>query len=286
MESYQEKLQRAYAHLEAFNNSINVWHNSQPYEILPHRETHDGVGYTAAWYIRQVKEFDPVWSLIVGDALFDMRSALDHLAFALAQAHCLAQQISIRERDVSFPIYTSDTDFKKSGVTAISQMDPAVQAKIETLQPYNRPDRAYLVALGTLKALNDVDKHRRFVLEGEAESSGGIHIGSAGPAAMRTGYRVAAFKATLSGVGSETKIMEFGWPMAVPRPEMNVEAKLTFHPTLAKTSRVVPGARVMDVLVDIFQSINAEVLPVLGSALSKGRSSFAPAVVSTVIPIK
>ena len=86
-------------------------------------------------------------SVMVGDALHNLRSALDHLIWRLAKTPTRANQ---------FPIFDAPEAFKKESKRYLRSVPKTHGAKIEAYQPY--PGRS--TALSTLAKLNDVDKHR------------------------------------------------------------------------------------------------------------------------------
>jgi hypothetical protein len=114
---------------------------------------------------------DPMLAVIMGDVLFNFRSALDHLAVALAPRK--------RRYAASFPIELVDpweeagTDVDSSDVperrrrfeSTVSGMPREAVAVIKSLQPYNLPpDEAHHHFLYVLSSLENADKHRQLIL--------------------------------------------------------------------------------------------------------------------------
>jgi hypothetical protein len=98
-------------------------------------------------------------SVIIGEVVHDMRSALDHLAWQLAllttpTPYDLTQ----------FPIALTPGEFgRKRGQEMIQDLLPKHRALIETFQPYHRVDRSDAFgppALRDLRFLSNTDKHR------------------------------------------------------------------------------------------------------------------------------
>jgi hypothetical protein len=110
---------------------------------------------------------DPI-SVLIGDVLHNMRSALDHLAYALADAYTnpLTEDISSRSE---FPIF-GDEDRKgrlgrgatlfQSGVAKIQGWNPAAKTAVEGLQPYKRGNDFREDPLWALQELDRISKHR------------------------------------------------------------------------------------------------------------------------------
>jgi hypothetical protein len=105
---------------------------------------------------------DPEWALLVGEILYNLRSALDHLAW---------QAVLFDERqpckDTHFPV--RESRFNRKGQPVPTQLTPPVSnpdllRALEDVQPYMRPDgKAQDFRLGHLFWLNklcNIDKHR------------------------------------------------------------------------------------------------------------------------------
>src|SRR5688572_2629481 len=92
-QSFNLKLVRARDHLNRLDAEARRWIYTKPCKIIdepdpepPPQPVPDG------YFARRMRVYrvDPVpttISLLVGDCLFNLRSALDHLALALAQSH-------------------------------------------------------------------------------------------------------------------------------------------------------------------------------------------------------
>jgi hypothetical protein len=102
------------------------------------------------------------WSLILGDCLQNLRSALEHIARELALDHSPGHN----PRRVAFPIAdTEDAWLGRNGNAEqrryVSMMSPAAQAAIEQLQPFNvSPARPDLNVLWKLHELARIDRHQ------------------------------------------------------------------------------------------------------------------------------
>lgn len=95
------------------------------------------------------------WSLIVADAIFNMRCALDHIAYALAVQRLKSLNLSRPPtRDTAFPIFNSPNAGNFARLTA--DIEPDARQVIDALQPYERRNNLWIVA-----ELSNVDKHER-----------------------------------------------------------------------------------------------------------------------------
>jgi hypothetical protein len=97
-------------------------------------------------------------SVCVGDCIHNLRSALDHLVYAIA-VHESAKNPPPDENILAFPITTKPGDFKRAK-NRIRTLSIGAQKAIEKVQPYNRVQNGSPSALSLLGRLDDVDKHR------------------------------------------------------------------------------------------------------------------------------
>jgi hypothetical protein len=137
--------------------------------------------------------------LIVGDAVHNIRSALDYLVYALAPPEVR------RKRRTQFPIFADQRDFDKYSPSMLEGLMPAECELIERVQPYTAAEVPEEDPLAILNRLSNRDKHHLLVTmiaaADEAESwvssnNGEIrftHI-ARGPVEDRT--RIVSFTAT------------------------------------------------------------------------------------------
>lgn len=107
-------------------------------------------------------------SLLIGDVVHNLRSALDHLAFQLALKATNGSPPN--ERRIQFPIEDGESTFRercsaKNRSGYIADLDPGDQTIIGEFQPCDRRYSVYRAGLtvhplGLLRDLNDTDKHR------------------------------------------------------------------------------------------------------------------------------
>ncbi len=122
-------------------------------------------------YIFRIEElYDPPehWLVTIGEILFNLRSALDHVAYALAVEHSGPHLDPELARTSEFPIFTDPDEFGRQRERKIGGIAPDKQTLIERLQPYSGRDRANATTdidevpewLQLLHELNRVEKHR------------------------------------------------------------------------------------------------------------------------------
>jgi hypothetical protein len=111
-------------------------------------------------FVDSISPLPPRWGLLLGDALHNVRCALDHMAWYLVASGRSPPRKIEDQRRVGFPIYDTISGFS-SGVRArIPGVAPAQQAVIERHQPYHLGKTAGTHSLAVLQDLNNTDKHR------------------------------------------------------------------------------------------------------------------------------
>jgi hypothetical protein len=132
-------------------------------------------------FLRRLRPTEPLnkrpplirWGALLGESLFNFRSALDHLAYDLAVAYSGFPLQPVVEKGSAFPIFHRQAAEKSELDTRIGAVHPDARRLIEMMQPYGRPDRA---ALKYLDVLHNFDKHRTLHLV-VAVSKGFSHFG-------------------------------------------------------------------------------------------------------------
>ena|SRR5437879_6087397 len=107
MFSARAKLGRATEHLYAFNRQSQGWADSDPFVVT--RES-NADGSEHIWRVTYKSHPDVIgMALMLGDALHNLRGALDHAVYALAVANC-GKNPPDDEAKLAFPI-TSEQRF-------------------------------------------------------------------------------------------------------------------------------------------------------------------------------
>lgn len=159
-DSVRLKIDWAKKHLDALDAEIHRWTSGPPNPRRLHR-IRNGVPPTE---FRAEFRFDPpipdTVPMLIGDAVHNLRSALDHLACALADLEVTTTS-ETGQSDIEFPIYISETKFNAKGAGRIVKLSPSAQNEIKSLQPYQAGDDARFQLLWALHRLDIIDKHRR-----------------------------------------------------------------------------------------------------------------------------
>jgi hypothetical protein len=156
--SYRAKLARADEHLDALYRETDGWGDRDPFRIV--RE-HNADGTVHQFSLRFKVQPDTLrWALLLGDALHNLRSALDHIVYALAVRQT-GRDPPPKMRDLNFPIRSSRDAWNKQADKAIAPLNEPTRAAIKKAQPYNRLKTGQgFMPVWWLRLLNDADKHR------------------------------------------------------------------------------------------------------------------------------
>lgn len=144
------KFARAFALVDDLEQQISDYLESQPIETK--ETTERGSGDLVV--IAQVRARPPAeWSILVGDALHNARSALDHLAWQLVELHGGSPDKS------RFPFKDGHVGFGEELRKALPSVPIEIREQVRALQPWRGgDDRLWL-----LHHLDIVDKHRLLV---------------------------------------------------------------------------------------------------------------------------
>lgn len=164
------KLERANAHVETLRAKIGLAGHPDP-KVIPLRRKYEPEYRAVVYRIERVIQVGDDWGLIVGDAIHNMRSALDHLAWALAVRHFGGVEPTSKNiiKDIQFPVLSKADEWPTHRF--LKHMDPADVDKLERYQPFKytsagrfmmklqRPG-AIECPLEALSELSNSDKHR------------------------------------------------------------------------------------------------------------------------------
>jgi hypothetical protein len=142
--------------------------DTQPYE--PSMEIrHPSLPWIAPWItdftIRMlVKEpCPPMWGIVIGEILHDIRSALDHLIYQLV---IYATDTAPGDRSrTQFPIFDDNNEYAKHRPKMLKGVGSKATALIEAFQPFSTGESTSS-PLWHLNELSNVDKHRTLHLTG------------------------------------------------------------------------------------------------------------------------
>jgi hypothetical protein len=164
------KLGRAKEHVETLRAKIGLAGYPDP-RVIPLRRKFEREFGAVVYRIDRVIQVGDDWGLIVGDAIHNMRSALDHLAWALAVRHYNGVEPTDDKiiRDIQFPVFSDGKHWPAHRY--LKHMDRADVDVLEQFQPFKLSSVARFVmrmqrpgviphALEALVAMSNSDKHR------------------------------------------------------------------------------------------------------------------------------
>jgi hypothetical protein len=251
--NHELKLAWAEHHFEVFEGQVGAWRAADGYGVVFESQPN------SPRHVMRLKadETPPVLSLVLGDALFIMRSALDHLAYTLAVAHSGPLPADVAEK-VEFPIFGDRPMRSDERRRKIGALHPDAATAIEDLQPHKRRDGCADDPLWWLHELARIDRHRLLhltVAQLRSVGIGGDNVRIEGLVIEHVGP--GAVDGTELGSCSVRPINP-GRPM-----QMNV----TPEPDIIFKEGLVSGRSVLEVLREIHRHINEEVLPPLSPFL-------------------
>lgn len=100
------------------------------------------------------------WALTIGDALHNLRSALDAVAWGMAHYN---EATPKRPRSITFPICTEESKWRDALKAWISDIEPEFQERLLAVQPFSFAPGAAVTPIQVLHELDVQDKHRDFV---------------------------------------------------------------------------------------------------------------------------
>lgn len=243
------KMERAKEHIRDLDREVQDFLLSRPFELT--REVVDG-GRQHIFRFHFNLEIPMHLACVAGDAVHNMRSALDHLSRRLVVASG-----STPTRQTEFPIFRRHNEFLKGSKGKVAGMSTAIVEAIEALQPYHlkRPDGQETATWHPLWILHDldrIDKHQGLNVTAVAlPRIGGFPMNIAGLKVHMPGL------AARDLVEGDT-VAELYFPEAHPDPSFNIsiasQVALAAVPSFAPEPMTVTLAR-------IFGALNEQILP-------------------------
>jgi hypothetical protein len=158
------KVDRAKKHVQGLEAKIAAFLQGHPYALVMEQEPE---ARDQIYRIRIRKPIPDCWAGMVGDAIHNLRSALDLLAVALVIANGHTNRGAISE--TYFPI---GADKKFFSTKKIRRASPAAIRIIERLKPY----KGGIDDFWRLHQMDILDKHSLLIPVGAAHTSVGIRL--------------------------------------------------------------------------------------------------------------
>lgn len=257
------KLQRAFHHIEQLVLEADKWLNSNHNSTWIEAEK-DNPPYFLLKARADKVPIDP-FSLLLGDCLYNLRSGLDHLVYALAVAAVYPSPLPDDVAKASqFPIIGDEDGngtsgcgpqlFKKAA-SRIQMLKPEAQAAIKRLQPFQLVGKFRFHPLWRLNELSNIDKHR--FLHAACGFSGGILMNLPVPGRLEIGPGTMNNFTTI--VEDETVIARI--PISFGSQS---DMEMCFKPHFFITVTGKPDEDIVLTIGNIYNYIIAGVLPAFG----------------------
>jgi hypothetical protein len=149
-----EKAERAKLHLDAFNGHVSAY-MKEPYTVITKHDA-DNRRYIKRF---DLKPFESILAMELGEFLYCLRSGLDQMAWQMALS---TARLDPKIRDhIYFPIYEDIVgDRGKSYARALSFFPSDVAKEVDALQPHKGPIPAQDHPLWQLNKLCNFEKHK------------------------------------------------------------------------------------------------------------------------------
>jgi hypothetical protein len=161
------KIERAKEHVRDLDAAIGDFLRDEPYRLgaKPHPVVE--INHTTL-YVAEVKPAPGRLSLLMGDAIHNLRSALDHLAWQLVEAGG-----GRPDRNTYFPICDTAQQYASAiGKGEIQKITPEARDIIQSVQPYVTVEQT----LWLIQHLDIVDKHRLLLTVVSAMNRWGVDL--------------------------------------------------------------------------------------------------------------
>jgi hypothetical protein len=155
--SYRLKLDRADVHLDSLDRAAQRF-LKENCGISVEFDSETGEHFMRA---RVASQPPPYLSVLAGDVVHNLRSALSHLVHELAQARSAGSLSEAVAQGLDFPICSNPDSFRSQRNDKLRGIAADVQELIKAMQPYEGEDWR---PLAFVHDLNRVDKHRKLNL--------------------------------------------------------------------------------------------------------------------------
>jgi hypothetical protein len=176
--SWCAKAERARQHIESLRQQVDEFRKSEPYTLTPElTDQPDRVAYV----VRYHRDVPPSISTTVGDVLYNLRAALENLAFELARLSQGGTLTEEQERNSTFPICADPDDYDAfhRDRRRVGLFNDRARAALRAVQPFVNLEQAHQHGVAADKTHEDhipwdplyrldklwnVDKHRRLAV--------------------------------------------------------------------------------------------------------------------------
>lgn len=160
------KVKRAYEHISAFEQQLRIFLESRPYKVGAKR---DPKNRKLIYYVENAEPIPDCLLLIAGDAIQNLMSALDHLAYQIVSSD--TGDNPPNPKGIYFPIADDSAKYEANKRRKMEGARQQTFDAVDALKPYKGGNDQ----LWTLHRLNNIEKHRLLLTAGS--QAGGINLG-------------------------------------------------------------------------------------------------------------
>lgn len=245
-----DKLLRAKTHLDDLQARIDPY-LANAYDLRPEIDREDGL------FLSRLVVAEPIpveWSLIVGDAVHNMRSALDQAVCRLAE--CTGAEVT---NDHKFPIRDTEPLTERARRRWDAQLEGVPDLAVEIIRrsqpfagPQESPDQH---ALAALRELSNEDKHRVILSRhGSVQGLPGIEVGSAGERDLEVEGRAEIMVNRPLADGDV--VIKMPITITGPNPRLDLSADLPFEPAFGSNMARASGlTQMMDAVGGVLAAL-------------------------------
>jgi hypothetical protein len=216
-------------------------------------------------------------SLLIGEFVYSVRSALDHAAYDLTEWESGTPLSGTIAKSSAFPIFNNGREYRKrekngkpsrgSGLYKIRGMSRDMRAVVERLQPYHRQKNPSARLLWLLEELANVDKHRLLPLTAAALVGSQFRLSSTSPGPLAV-HQIEVFPGPLKPNAILARFAIDG----APGLDMNVEAHAVMDIAFSQDGEIkaLRGESVIATLAAIASFVDKSVMPELVKLIPGG----------------
>jgi hypothetical protein len=163
----QLKIDQARKHIDMLTSNIQTFFDSKPYQISTRR---DSQTRRLDYYVSNLKQVPISFATTAGDAIQNLRTALDHLAY---QLYLVGSPTGGNERLIQFPIGQDAAHYANQRNRTTMGMRSDAITMLDSLELY-KGGKGH--KFWVLQELNNADKHRFLIAVGSNFQS--VNIGA------------------------------------------------------------------------------------------------------------
>jgi len=167
MTSAQRKLKRGTEHVRTLLDEVHSYEEADAYVFDSEREIRSEKEAVYRCFAERQVAMPMQWPLLAGEAIQNLRSALDHLIY----------EKSGGKSSTSFPIFTDRKEYEEKAPGRLKGVSEEVRDQIAEFQPFRfMPEDASRHPLAQLSSFSNRDKHRVLSTVASAITREGVGI--------------------------------------------------------------------------------------------------------------